>query len=61
MFGRVKIFLTQVNGELKKVTWSTKDELINSAAVVIVSTVLLAMFIGLADYVISTVVDALIR
>ena len=61
MFGKIKVFLEQVNIELKKVTWPSREELKGSTIVVIVSTILLAIFIGIADYAISKLVNILIR
>ena len=61
MIGKVKVFLGQVSGELKKVTWPSREELIGSVIVVVISTLLLAVFIGVADYAISKIVNTLIR
>ena len=54
-------FITQVKVEMQKVSWSTKDELIGSTAVVIASTLLLAVFIGAVDIVLSRVIAFIIR
>jgi preprotein translocase subunit SecE len=37
--------------ELKKVVWPSKDEVISSTKVVIVSTVIIALALGLVDFV----------
>lgn len=42
-------FMIATEGEMKKVNWSTKNEVIGSTKVVILFTVLLAMFLFLAD------------
>ncbi len=52
-------FLKEVNAELRKVTWPTKDELIGSTIVVMVVSVVLAVFIGVVDRVLSFVVQAI--
>ncbi|MEL3905915.1 MAG: preprotein translocase subunit SecE [Treponema sp.] len=36
-------------GELRKVVWPTRDDVISSVKVVIVSTVLVAAFLGVLD------------
>ncbi len=48
-FERVKNYLASVWRELKKVTWPTKKELINYTLLVIAMTLIIAVFIGLAD------------
>jgi len=53
-------FFSQVSGELKKVAWPTKDELVASTVVVLVSTFFLAAFIGVADILLSRIVNLLI-
>ncbi len=54
-------FLGQVKTEMQKVAWPSKDELISSTIVVLVSTLLLALFIGACDLVLSRVINVLIR
>ena len=54
-------FLKEVKLELKKVSWSTKDELIGSTLVVVVSVFLLALFIGLTDFILSRLIRLIIR
>ncbi|MBI2870143.1 MAG: preprotein translocase subunit SecE [Candidatus Omnitrophica bacterium] len=53
-------FVQEVRGELKKVSWSTREELVASTVVVIAATFLLAVFIGICDLVLSRVVGFLI-
>jgi preprotein translocase subunit SecE len=54
-------FLKEVRVELGKVSWSTRDELIGSTAVVIVTTAILAVFIGLIDVLLSKALQALFK
>ena len=61
IFEKTSQFITEVKVEMQKVSWSTKDELIGSTAVVIVSTLLLAVFIGAVDIVLSRVIALIIR
>ena len=43
-------FLIATEGEMKKVSWSSRREVIGSTKVVILFTVLLAVFLGLVDF-----------
>jgi preprotein translocase subunit SecE len=57
---KVGKFLGQVKSELKKVAWPSREELVSSTLVVLASTLLLAVFIGLCDLVLSRVINFLI-
>ncbi len=48
-FQRIKKWFRGVRLELKKVTWPTKKEMVNSTLVVISISLLLAIFIGAFD------------
>ncbi len=56
---KVAKFLKEVNAELHKVTWPTKDELIGSTIVVIVVSIIVAVFIGVVDRVLTVLVQAI--
>ncbi|MBU0759111.1 MAG: preprotein translocase subunit SecE [Candidatus Omnitrophica bacterium] len=61
IFSRITKFITEVKVEMQKVSWSDRQELIGSTGVVIVSTALLAIFIGIVDIVLSRFVGILLR
>ena len=61
IFEKIINFITEVKVEMQKVSWSTKDELIGSTTVVIASTLLLAMFIGIVDIVLSRFIGLILR
>lgn len=61
MIERIKRFLSEVKTELKKVSWSTKDELISATTVVLISVFLLALFIGICDFILSRLMSMLIK
>ncbi len=42
-------FCKECVGELKKVVWPSRDDVISSVKVVIISTVIMAVFLGLVD------------
>ncbi|MEW5994368.1 MAG: preprotein translocase subunit SecE [Candidatus Zixiibacteriota bacterium] len=59
MFEKIQRFLKEVGAELRKVTWPTKDELIGSTIVTIVVSLIVAVFIGIVDRILSVVVRAI--
>jgi preprotein translocase subunit SecE len=50
-------FFKESFGELKKVTWPSRDEVVSSTKVVLVSTILIAIALGLVDYLIFRGID----
>jgi len=61
MIGKIKKFILEVIVELKKVSWSTRAELIDATWIVIISTAFLGLFIGISDFVLSKFLGLLIR
>ena len=61
MFERLRKFIEDTRTELKKVTWPTKEELKEATRVVIVASILLTVFIGLVDQVLSNIVKLVFR
>lgn len=58
---KITHFFSEVKTELSKVSWSSKDDLITSTIVVLCSVAFLAVFIGCSDFIISKVVNVIIR
>lgn len=56
MIERIKLFLSETRTELKKVTWPTREELKESTKVVIISTFLVTIFVGIVDQILSQIV-----
>jgi preprotein translocase subunit SecE len=50
-------FLTEVWSELKKVHWPTRKETYAATIVVVVITIIVAIFLGVVDYAVSHVVQ----
>jgi preprotein translocase subunit SecE len=50
-------FFKESFGELKKVTWPSYEEVTSSTKVVLVSTVLIAIALGLVDFLIFRGID----
>ena len=61
MANRAVRFVTEVKTELKKVSWPTRDELIASTVVVLVTVAILSVFVGFCDLVFSRTINMLIR
>jgi len=53
ILNKVTGFLNEVKGELSKVSWSTRQELVGSTIVVIMITLIMGLFIGLLDLLLS--------
>ena len=52
-------FLKEVNVELRKVTWPSKDELVGSTIVVIIVSFMVAIFIGIVDKFLTLIVTTI--
>ncbi|NQT46170.1 MAG: preprotein translocase subunit SecE [Candidatus Omnitrophica bacterium] len=61
MIKRVTKFVNEVKVELKKVSWSSKEEMMGSTVVVLVSVAIMAVYIGIWDFILSKVINILIR
>ena len=57
---RAGSFLTEVWAELKKVHWPTRKETYAATVVVLVITVVVAVFLGVVDFAISHMVQAIL-
>jgi preprotein translocase subunit SecE len=71
-FGRVKIgqkamikkvngFFSEVRTEMGKVTWPTREELIGSTGVVLMTMFIIVVFVGIADLAFSFFLSHLLR
>ncbi len=54
---RIIQFFKESYSELKKVVWPSRDEVASSTRVVIISVVLVAIALGIVDFVLITAVD----
>ncbi len=57
--GKIKNFIKESKSELKKVDWPSKDEVINSTVVVLVSIAFISIGLGILDVSLSAVLDLL--
>jgi preprotein translocase subunit SecE len=61
MFGKIKNFFKEVKIELKKVVFPTKDEVVGNTKVVIVLVLMIAIFLGLIDLLLTKIIGIVVR
>jgi preprotein translocase subunit SecE len=57
---KITTFISEARVELKKVNWPSRKELIDSTKVVLITSFLLAAFIGVVDFILSQLITAVI-
>jgi len=57
MANKVAVFLKDIRLEMGKVSWPTRDELMGSTVIVLVSLAILSFFIGFCDIILSKIVN----
>ena len=58
---RAKQFLGEAKQELKKVTWPTRPQVVQSTWIVLLVTFVLAIFLGLVDLLISKFIGYILK
>lgn len=58
---KVMQFLRESKAELKKVVWPSREDVVSSVQVVIISTVLIAIVLGLLDFGFTEAFRAIMR
>ncbi len=61
MIAKVQNFIGEVMAEMKKVSWTTRRELLDSTLIVIFTSLSLGVFIASIDYVLSKGVSILLK
>jgi preprotein translocase subunit SecE len=61
MLNKVKEFFREVKVELKKVVFPTREELVGSTWVVIITVFVISMFLGIIDLGLSKIVGIALR
>ena len=61
LLNTLKTFLGEVKTELKKCTWTTRQELMGSTMIVVVSIIILSLFVGLSDTTLMSLLRAVLR
>jgi len=60
LFKRIGDYLTVVRGELKKVTWPTKNDMIKTTIAVLVSSLIFGVFLFVVDMIFSRIINSII-
>lgn len=60
MFEKIGNFFREVKIEMRKVTWPTRDELKDSTKLVIIASVVVTVFIGVVDNILSLIIRYLL-
>ena len=60
MMAKAIQFLSEVKSEVKKVTWPSKKEAMAGTAVVLMVVLIMAIFLGVVDLLLSKIVEALL-
>ena len=58
---KVGQFLRETKAELKKVVWPSRDDVVSSVKVVIISTIIVAIVLGLLDFAFTEAFRALMK
>ena len=61
MLSNIRKFFSEVRAEMQKVTWSTREEIMGSTAVVLMTMLILSTFIGISDFILSHVLSVLLK
>ena len=61
MGARVKQFVAEVRAELSKVSWPTRQQLIDSTRLVLIMTALLAAYLRIWDFLASQLIRIILR
>lgn len=57
---RLKEYFRDTRGELRKVTWPTRNQATNLTLIVLAVTVVMAIFLGAVDYVFADLIRLII-
>ena len=60
-FGRIARFFRDSKGELKKVVWPSKKQVVNNTAIVIAFVLIAAVIIGAFDYILSFLIALFLK
>tara|TARA_B100000315_G_C14426537_1_gene518103 strand:- start:365 stop:559 length:195 start_codon:yes stop_codon:yes gene_type:complete len=58
---RLPVFLKEVREELKKVNWSTRQELISAGVIVVIASVLITCYIFVVDLGLSRAIQFILK
>lgn len=61
MFSKIKNFFREVKIELKKVVFPSREEVIGSTKIVVILVLIVAVFLGLIDMLLSKLIGMVIK
>ncbi|MCD4781467.1 MAG: preprotein translocase subunit SecE [Candidatus Omnitrophica bacterium] len=61
MIGKVRKFFSEVVIELKKVSWSSRSEVIDATWIILFSAIFVGLYIALSDFILSKFLGLIIR
>ena len=61
MIDKIRKFIGEVLAEMKKVSWTTRRELVDSTLIVILSSFLLGIFVAVIDFAFSKGVAVIVK
>lgn len=61
MLSKIRTYVVNVIGEMKKVSWPTRSELVNSTIVVIIISAIAAVLVGILDFIFATSLSLVLR
>jgi len=61
VFEKIKTFFKEVKQEIKKVVFPSRDEVIGSTKVVLTLVIIVAVFLGLIDLLLSKLVGMVVK
>ncbi len=60
-FAKIPVFFREVKGEMVKVAWPSRQDLISATWIVIIMTTILTAYIGALDFVLSKAVAIILK
>ena len=60
IFKRIGNYLNEIRGELKKVTWPTKNDMQKTTIAVIISSLIFGIYLFLVDVIFSKIINGVI-
>jgi preprotein translocase subunit SecE len=61
MLEKIKLFFQEVNVELRKVSWPTRQQTVSATVVVITVAFIVAFFLGIVDIVLARIVGGIMK
>jgi len=60
IFKRIGLYLNEVKGELKKVTWPSRNDLYKTTIAVVISSIAFGVYLFLVDWAFSEIIQKVI-